>query len=357
MTSARVATLAALACLAATTAGAARADEPPPPSRAPVSLTVTPGPGGAWRVRVENTGELPVRVAADLSLLTLEIEPPADPKARRRGPTKVSCALPASARPDNDDDSALVVPGKRAWSAGFDPRLFCFGAKERAALTEGAKVTARFGFPKPRRAKAGAPETSPFAITPVGAAYGKLAPEKELTQAPFTLAAADLPQPPPAVPQAPPPDGAPTRLVLDMADYVDSQRGKGIGVTLTLANRGERNTTLSFRPGTITFDVDGPQGHVECDRPQKGGTPIRELYTRLGPGGRTALGVLVDVKCPPDTFVAPGIYRVIPILDTREADGFEAGLSTYNGEVRGAPSVVRVREWQRESARPRPQLD
>ena len=335
-----------------------RADAPATPAPqlppAPIALSVSPAEGGSWKVRVDNSGDAPVRLAADVALLSLDVEPPAgDAKKGARAPARVRCALPTSSRPDNDDDSALVVPGKRSWSASFDPRLLCFGAKERAALVAGAKITAHLGFPAGKATRPPRPPTSPFAVTPVGAGLGKWSPTKELVAPPVTLMES-------TVPPAPTPAKASTdepKLELAMTPFVDSERGRAISVHLTLTSRASRTTTLLYRPSTVTFDVDGPKGHVECDRPAKGGTPIRELYTRIPPGGRAALDVLLDVKCPTETFVAPGIYRVKPMLDTREADGFEAGLSTFNGEVTGGEAILRVREWQRESARERPSLD
>jgi hypothetical protein len=336
----------------------ARADAPASPAPqlppAPIALSVTPAEGGSWKVRVDNSGDAPVRLAADVALVWLEIEsPPGTAKKGARAPATVRCSLPASSRPDNDDDSALVVPGKRSWSATFDPRLLCFGAKERAALAPGAKVTAHLGFPSGKATRPPRPPMSPFAVTPVGAAFGKWSPAKELVAPPVTLMESTLPpEPSPSKVTTDEP-----KLELGITPFTDSQRGRAINVRLTLTSRASRNVTLLYRTTTVAFDVDGPKGHVECDRPAKGGTPIRELYTRLPAGGRAAIDVLLDVKCPADTFTAPGIYRVKPILDTREADGFEAGLSTFNGEVTGGEGILRVREWQRESARERPSLD
>jgi hypothetical protein len=70
-----------------TTTTGARAEEseglPPPP----LSLSVTPGTGGGpWKLRIENTGDVPVRLAADARLLVLEVTPPpgfVDPAAAK----------------------------------------------------------------------------------------------------------------------------------------------------------------------------------------------------------------------------------------------------------------------------------
>src|SRR5512144_2789265 len=78
-------------------------------ARPSLTLSVTPGTGGAqWKLRIENTGELPVRIAADQRLLVLEITAPnSDPEK------PVRCALPDDTRPSTDEGRELVVPAKR----------------------------------------------------------------------------------------------------------------------------------------------------------------------------------------------------------------------------------------------------
>src|SRR6476659_1675032 len=77
------------------------------PATPNVALTVTPGTGGGpWKLVVTNAGELPVLLAADVRLLTLELVPQ-NPSAKV---TTLRCELPADARPATDEGRELVVP-------------------------------------------------------------------------------------------------------------------------------------------------------------------------------------------------------------------------------------------------------
>lgn len=369
-------------CLVTALAPAAGADEGPAPSAPsppPLSLSVAPGSGGApWRLRVENTGDLPMRVVADPRLLTLELDrPPPDDeskarKGRRPEPSVLRCALPADARPTIDDGPIVVIPAKRSWSASFDPLFYCFGPRERAALVAGAVVKPRLGWapPKtraPRGAKSPAP-SPPFAAVPVGAAVGQLSPVKELEGAAVTLTEDVAVAPPPAAgaiaPAASDADAgaeAPKEerdLVLSVPAAVDVARGSEIGTTVTLTNTGERAATLLFRPQTLMFKVTGPGGSVTCGSRAEVEAPIRELFVRLGPKGRAQLPVLLTSVCPSGTFDDPGVYRVLPRLDTTGASGRPLGMKTWDGETEAKePLLVRVRSPRKPAAPTRPSLD
>src|SRR5512135_2787011 len=94
--------------------GAAPTEAADPP---PLVLTVTPPPagkgGGPWRLRVANNGDVPVRIAADPRLLSLELTPKEGKPLR--------CVLPDDTRPTSDEGRELVVPGKRSWTVAIDP--------------------------------------------------------------------------------------------------------------------------------------------------------------------------------------------------------------------------------------------
>ena len=108
------------------------------PATPNVTLSVTPGTaGGPWKLVVTNGGELPVLLAADPRVVTLDLIPQ-NPSAKV---TTLRCALPDDARPTSDEGRELVVPAKRSWSASFDPLFYCFGAKERALLVAGTTVS------------------------------------------------------------------------------------------------------------------------------------------------------------------------------------------------------------------------
>jgi len=344
----------------------ALADDVLPASPLTLSLAAGTG-GGPWKVRVENTGEAPIRLAADPRVLTLEVTPPAGtvvtttkkkPGAKPE-PTSFTCTLPADSRPSTDDGSELVVPSRRSWSHTFDPFFYCFGARERAALVTGATVVARLGWttPTPRvKPKKPAPLAPPFVASPVGAGLGRFAAAKQLESAPITLTEAVTALP--ASPTPPPPAGP--GVGVSMSETADFARGKEMAMTVTAANEQERAATLLFRTETLRFTVNGPAGSVSCGAPKTVDAPIRELFTTLGVKGKTSLTLLVDAVCPVDTFDAPGVYRVTAMLDTSGASGKTIGLRTWDGEARAKqPALVRVRAPRRAGspASARPTLD
>ncbi len=345
----------------------------PPPLT--LSVATTAG-GGWWKLRVENTGEVPVRLAADPRLLVLEVTPPAgtelDPAAAKKRPASkktpdpvtLRCALPDDARPVNDEGHDLVIPAKRSWSTSIDPLFYCFGSRERRALVAGAIVKAHFGWPAPvAKTAAGAAKkkpaapTPPFAAAPVGAAVGKVAPSKDLESAPFTLTdtlAFAVPSAPAAAPSSP------GRAVLNvsMPESRDVSRGIEIETTVTVANDGDQAAIFLWRPETVRFNVAGPLGSSTCGTTAAIDSPIRELYSTLGPKGRSSMALLVTAKCPVDTFDEPGVFRVTAILDTSQASARPVGLKTWDGEATAAvPMLLRVRSLRRPGSTTRPTLD
>ncbi|AKV03597.1 hypothetical protein AKJ09_10260 [Labilithrix luteola] len=344
--------------------GTSSATDPAPalPSP-PLDFIVTQGGGGSpWTLRIANSGELPVRIAADPRLLTLELTPAetaaANPKAKTaKAPALVRCTLPADTRPSTDEGRELVIPAKRSWSASFDPLFYCFGAKERAALVPGTTIKARFGWPAPTsKAKAAAP-SAPFVAAPVGAALGTLASAKELEAAPFTMSEPLAPASASAKTEGD--EGPKPPFVLSMPASLDVARATELGTSVTLRNVGGRSATLLFRPSTLGFSVRGPSGSIRCENTREGGTPIRELFSTVAPRGSVSTSFLLNALCPPDTFSEPGIYRVTPSLDTRDSSGRAIGIKTWDGEVTGTvPMLLRVRQRRSSATKePRPSLD
>lgn len=328
--------------------------------QASVSLKVTPGKdGGPWTLKIENTGELPVRIAADARLLSFELTPPAatetDPKKKTaKAPAVLRCTLPDDARPSTDEGSDLVVPSKRSWSASFDPLFYCFGARERAALTTGTSVKARFGFGAPTQ-KANAPN-APFAVTPVGAAVGKIGPAKYIESDAFALTETVSITPKASAPASP--DETSPGVSLTTSEALDASRGVELATTVTLHNNGDRPMTLLFRPDMLLFTVSTPAGNVSCGYPRQVGSPIRELFTTVGVKGRADTSVLVTAVCPAGTFDEPGIYRVFPRIDTTGASGRALGLKTWEGQATAnVPLLLRVRTAKKASVPTRPSLD
>lgn len=352
-----------VATLVAAPAGAEESDLSSPP----LTLTLTPGTGGApWTLKVANAGSVPVRVTADPRLVTLDVTPPPgyspiDPRTKRvtKPPARVTCKLPADARPSNDEGPDLVIPGGRSWTATIDPLFYCFGAKERALLLKGATLMPRLGWAPPpaKRLTRGrgtmpAEAKPPFVAAPVGAAIGKVHAVKEIVGPSVTLTEDAMPAP------LPPPDGPSNGLSLAVPEATDVARGVDVGTSVTLTNVGDKPATLLFRESTLGFKVSGPGGSVACGTTRDVASPIRELFTTLAPKGRATVNVLVDAMCPPDTFDEPGVYRVYPRVDTSSASGRTIGLRTFEGVIEGPkPLLLRVRAPRHPKPPVRPALD
>lgn len=367
----------ALACGVGLAAPSAHAEDgesslPAPP----LALSVTPGTGGGpWKLKVENTGDVPVRITADARLLVLEVTPPADfvdPTTKKGTKPKpvgtVRCILPDDARPSSDEGRELVVPSKRSWSVSFDPLHYCFGARERATLVTGAVVNARFGWPAPPpkpgaaggavRAKRPTVPTPPFVAAPVGAAVGKLSPAKELQGTSATLAENVTIGSASAPSASASSSSSSAGLAVSMPEALDVLRGNEISATVTVVNEGDKAAIVLFRPVTLKLMVAGPAGSVSCGG-LRSVSPIRELYTTLGVKGRSSLAVLITSLCPKDTFDRPGIYRVTPTFDMANASARSIGLKTWDGSTTGnTPMLLRVRAVRRPSTdTARPALD
>lgn len=352
-----LAAAAAVLALAPAAHGAPPTKAPEPPAPPPnVTLTLdAPSPTGTWRFRVENAGDVPVRLTADGRILSLEITPPNAKKP-------VVCALPADMRPTDDVERALVLPSKRSYSESFDPRLYCFGAHE-SALVAGAKVVAHLGFapiPAPKTARATKP-IAPFVTSPFAGVEPAVAPLKEIVGAPITLAAGEAPPSPTATPPKPPAAGDdpfPVHLSLSVPRHVESFGATDLAVTVTIANDGVRPVTLLFRPETIGFDLLGPGGATRCTWPAAHGGAVREAFTTLAPKAKQSVSVLLRSVCPDSAFDQGGLFVVRPRIDTRDIQAAFAGLHAFRGEVIGpTATLLRVHHGRHPPKRGRPTLD
>jgi hypothetical protein len=309
-------------------------------------------------------------VPADPRLLVLELTPgpAAEPEAANGSNDKKAagkkaqkplppprCILPDDTRPSTDEGRELVIPPKRSWSTSFDPLFYCFGARERSALVAGTTVKARFGWspPAPRNGAKPAVSTPPFAVTPVGASVGKVAPAKVIDADSFALTEAVV------VDKTTTPDeSASSTVTLGVPATMDAARGNELATTVTLTNGSDRPITLLYRPEMLQFVVSGPAGTVTCGQPKTVASPIRELFTTVAVNGKTSTTVLITTTCPAGTFDEPGVYRVTPKLDTTNASGRPLGLKTWEGVAVGkAPLLLRVRSPRKPALPPRPTLD
>ncbi len=322
------------------------ATPPAPPAPPPdVRLTVAEESPSRWRMRVENAGAVPVRVMADARLLSFEVTPAGAKKALR-------CVLPGDMRPEVADERALVVPPQRAYVESFDPRVYCFGAAEAAALAPGAAVVAHLGWASPPKGRKAA---GPFEVEPLEGVTPAVAPAKEIVSAPWTVAAvAGVSAEPPSL-AASTDDGA-ASLVVSSQEHADATHANEVAVAVTVANHGTKPTTFLFRTETLAFDVIGPDGTLSrCGGTRAVDSPIRELYDTIAPKGHRAISVLLSQLCPRHTLDLAGVYEVTSILDTRRASGRSVGLVTFDG-VATATKATRLRlrrtRWSSQSSRP-----
>lgn len=136
--------------------------EPPPLPPAPARVwLIAPSPRGPWTLRIDNEGDRPMRIPADVRLLRFEIE-----TGSKRTKKTYRCAAPAGLKPSGfPERRALLLPPGHSFIEQFDPRLLCFG-KDAAALTGGAVVKAWYGWgPPPKWSKK--PPSAPFAAESV----------------------------------------------------------------------------------------------------------------------------------------------------------------------------------------------
>jgi hypothetical protein len=307
-----------------------RPPKPPvePPPLPNVSLRVeAPTTRGAWTVRVSNQGDVPVRIAADARLVTLDVLP-------RGARQSLRCELPPDMRPDNDLGRPLVLPPGRSYAESFEPRLYCFGGQRLAALAPGTIVVARLGW----LGKA----TRFSVISPIDGVEPKLASRPYLDAPPIVLPDEPTPQSMPTVIATPPVDDPP-RLSLRSSETSESDSASGVEVPVTLRNDGTRTVILRFRPETVRFDVSGPGGADHCTWPAQPTAPTRDLFTTLGPGASTSLRIVLGQYCAAHTFDESGLFVVRARLDTRGASGSQVGLRTFDGEVIAlSPTLVRL---------------
>jgi hypothetical protein len=312
---------------------------PPPPT---LKLTVdAPGPDASWTVRVENTGAVPVRIVADARVLALDIqEEGADEDASpRKGHAShgVRCELPADMRPSDLDERTVVLPTGRSYAEKIDPRLFCFGAHDAAALVAGAKVTPHLvgtrDVPVVRPVEQVEPAVGSVAdlagdVATIGPAATAAAPSKE----------------------SPAGEG----LVVTTPPFADYGVGWEAEVTVTVTNRSRETIPFLLRPETIVLDVTGPSGVgvtdpspvVHCAWPGSPPPAIYEMFTRLAHNESSSVTVLLSALCPDGALQRPGLYVVHASLDTRAAGGGATGVKAFAGKVLGASTTrLRVREW------------
>jgi hypothetical protein len=312
-----------------------------------VQLSIgAPTARGPWTMRVTNEGEIPVRLAADARLLTLDVTP-------RGAARPVRCELPADMRPGDDLETPLVLPPKRSYTERFEPRLYCFGTAKLDALASGAIVVAHLGW------LGGTPSAPPYAVAAIDGVEPDLAvaPLKSLASLPIALP--DEPTPPF---DAPPTTGSPPadapHLVLTGVGAVDALTSEGIDVSVTLRNESSYAVIVRFRPETLGFDVIGPDSVQACTWPTPPGASLREAFTRIAPQGSASINVLLAAYCSGHALDQPGLYVIRPRLDTRRASGVSVGYRSFDGVVVAAtPTIVRLHRGKAIPSLRRPRIE
>jgi hypothetical protein len=284
-----------------------------------IRLTLdAPAPDAPWTMRVENTGQVPVEILADVRFLALDVTLPDAKRAIR-------CQLPHSMLPADTESRQLVVPPQRAYVEKFDPRLFCFGARESEALSNGAKVVPVLV------ATAGSADV----IAAIDGVEPLVANERTWSGVEATIGEG-----------TPPPAGASGAhrsrpLAISSTPFVDAARGQEAAIEITVTNEAAIATRFLFRTETLAFDVTGPSGvgvtdpspTVHCGFAGEPVTPIAEVLTTLTPKEQASIDVILGALCPEHTLDHPGLYVVRAKLDTRRVVGRTLGLRTFDGEV------------------------
>ncbi len=305
-----------------------KAPLPEPKPTPNVKLTIdAPTTRGPWTMRISNAGDIPVRVAADASLLSLEVTP-------RGARSAVRCELPEDMRPSSDRERALVLPPKRSYAETFEPRLYCF-AEKLDALAPGSVVVGRLGWTTGPRTGA------PFEVTPIEGIEPELAPLKSIDAEPIALP--DERTAPLGTAEHPEEVDSP-RLSLSGAAAVDAESPNEIEIPVTIRNETERTVVVRFRPEVISFDV-ATAGRLEhCGWPTMPAAAIPEMFTTLPPNGSETLDLgLADYCTKGGALNQSGLLVVRPRLDTRNASGQAIGLRTFDGALSATkPTVVRL---------------
>ncbi|AUX30199.1 MULTISPECIES: hypothetical protein [Sorangium] len=384
------------ASAAAPRAGAKKkAPEPAPLPPAPARIwLIAPSPKGPWTMRIDNEGERPMRIPADVRLLRFEID-----TLNKRTKKTTRCAAPAGLKPSGFPErrALLLAPGQ-SYVEHFDPRLLCFG-KDEAALAGGAVVRAWYGWGPPPKWSRKAP-SPPFAAESTddppafAPAPGLAAPTVVLSYGlPRKEAAADgagsaappsaadhgaqpsadgaaqppadktaqpsadkaPPQPPADKTAQPPADkpiqvaaGAPgepivdanaPRLELTSEPWSDAASPRSIVVRVSAKNAGRRPMTVAIRSRMLAFLVVGPNGTTVCEASPPTGAIPRDMFRTLKPGASVDLSLLLREVCPDNTFAREGLYQVKATLHANEP-GTGLGLDAYTAIVRAKSSTL-----------------
>ncbi|HEX5099180.1 MAG TPA: hypothetical protein VFV94_06755 [Polyangiaceae bacterium] len=336
------------------------------------------GPEKTWALAVVNRGSEPMTVAFDPRLLTLEVAPPPDPKAKKPVKPRV-CRLPDELRPTRADAAYTVslAPGHGLVEA-FDPRLYCMPQGGVSPFVAGAEISAELGWPvktktvwqRGKRVEEVLPQTPPFVArveppaeasdagadsggadapatagadaggeivmtdtTDAGASRPHDEGVKELHSTPFALGNDYAPPPPPPA----------AGLAFEVTQGSDAQREATATVTVKLSNHGSTAADVYFRRELVTLEVSSVDGVQTCDPGPDDRSPDRQAFTHLAPGRSISVTSRLAEMCAQETFARPGLYLVGGSFDG-VVSGAEFGFDAFVGHLDAPKSVtVRVR--------------
>jgi hypothetical protein len=308
---------------------------PPPPSAPPAQATlhVTPGAlGTPWTFELTNTDTTPLRVVTDGRLLTLDVTSgdDDDDSAHKKKPSVTHCVLPSELRPTTDEENARVLIPGITYVEEIDPRFYCFDSHDAAALTPGARVVARLGWPAPHTGKS----SPPYEVDESFGGHDRSG-VKELTAEAVTV---------PDTLDDGEGDDHKHKLIVTAPVRIDAERGEQLSITVSVENPTTRTVRLMLRPETLAFEVASPRGVYTCGWPRRPGAPIAEVFTTIPPHGKVSSEVLPASMCPDTALAKAGLYTVRARLDTRRESGKSIGIESFDGVVNAEqPTLVRLR--------------
>jgi hypothetical protein len=320
-----------LATLGSTRAALAVQQAPDPGAAPPLSVAITPAhPGLRWELKIENQSQVPVRVADDMRLLSLELKPSGSDKAS-------TCALPSDTLPK--DGTAItrktLKPGE-SFVRSFDPAFYCFGSAKQALFERAASVTPHFGFHAPAETANAAP---PFVALPSGSS--DLLPLKAVTG--DTVAIEQGHSDTSSESEASDVRGRDFAPELRMVKGSDAGTERSVVVAVRLSNPTSSSMVVYFRRALLGFEVSGHGETIRCEPQEESRNPTLRAFTRLSPQSSVTLESRLVELCPRGTFAEPGVYSVRADFET-DASGADVGLRAFTGSVRAdAPVLVRVR--------------
>jgi hypothetical protein len=354
------------------------AEKLPPP---PVTFRIiAPSAQGPWLLRIDNESSEPMRIAADIRLLTFEVRAPSKRSPRRsyaggwvkrasvcNGPKTFGLEKSFPAKRE------LVLEPGHSYTEEFDPRLICFG-KDADLLVPGTRVKAYFGW-KPKSKWSRRMESAPFVADSARRPrrFRPLrrlaAPSMVLSHAPPVVYGSDIrgrSETDAASPKASDPKGAAkasknsstaegaskfrpraipdrrrkrlpkdelaARMTLTTSHYADGRRPTDVQLSVEAHNTGERPLFVALRSRMLSFRVEGPNGTVKCTRTSSGHQVPRDLFKTLHHGKHVHMRVLLGEVCPPGTFDRPGLYIATPTLHA-DANGKQYGLIAKTGRI------------------------